>query len=144
MPTCQLNCLCHLLVACHIWCKQQFVFGMIFANKETTANAFRMACLPSASPAGPRIYPTMQRALGLFWSLTSSCFRAILTYFFPQKIEKDTNFKPPRIKKFRNFKQPRIYMPFYSHLCATFSFSFLLLSEFFLNIWSHTFFYFFT
>ena len=50
---------------------------MIFASEETTANAFRTACLPSASLAGPRIYPTMQRALGLFWSLTSSCFRAI-------------------------------------------------------------------
>ena len=61
-------------------CMQQFMFGIIFASKETTANAFRTACLPSASPAGPRIYPTMQRALGLFWSLTSSWFKAITWY----------------------------------------------------------------
>ena len=42
------------------------------ASKETAANSFR-----TTSPAGPRIYPTRQRMLGLFWCLTSSCFKAI-------------------------------------------------------------------
>ena len=64
----KLNCLCRLLLAWHRG-RQQFVFGMIFA--------FRTACLPSASTAGPRNSPAMQCAPGLLWSLTSSCFRAI-------------------------------------------------------------------
>ena len=57
---------------------QQFVFGMIMPVKKRPLTHFVTACLPSASPAGPRIYPTMQSALGLFWYLTSSCFRAIV------------------------------------------------------------------
>ena len=59
------------------WHGKKNVFWHDNTSKETTANAFRTACLPSASHARPRIYPTMQRALGLFWYLTSSCFRAI-------------------------------------------------------------------
>ena len=55
--------------------------------KKRALNAFCTACLSSASAAGPRISPTVQRSLGLFLSLTSSCFRAIgLSFVLPSPV----------------------------------------------------------
>ena len=54
---------------------------MIFASKETTANAFRTACLPSASPAIHRIYPTMGDSI-VFFPSGSLGYRRIKSLLF--------------------------------------------------------------